>query len=359
MAKISVSDVQGEVDYEKTAKEFGIDSMHGFLKKLPDAPAMYRRGLVFGQRDFQQIYDATKNRRKFAVLTGVNPSGSLHLGNKLFIDQALYFQRCGADVIIPISNDETYVFHKADSLEKATENAVNNVIPDLIALGFEPKRTKIFISTKTLRIFELAIKISTKATFSTVKAVFGFNNDTNPGQIFYSIVQSAHILFPQTMGYRETVVPIGIDQDPYMRLVRDIADRLGMVKPSSTYHKFMPGLQGGKMSGSKPETCIYLTDSPEAARKKIMSAFSGGGGSLAEHRKSGGNPDVDVAFQYLRFMFEQDDKKLEEIRTSFKKGDMTSGELKGYTADRIEAFLRNHQKEREKANSKTDKFMID
>src|SRR3989344_675264 len=159
MAKISVSEVQGEVDYGETMKEFGIDSMDMYLKKLPDAPAMYRRGMVFGHRDFGRILEAMNKKKRFAVLTGVNPSGSLHLGNKLFIDQALYFQKCGADVIIPISNDETYVFHKADSLEKATENAINNVIPDLIALGFEPKRTKIFISTKTLRIFELAIKI--------------------------------------------------------------------------------------------------------------------------------------------------------------------------------------------------------
>ncbi|MBI2579960.1 MAG: tryptophan--tRNA ligase [Candidatus Aenigmarchaeota archaeon] len=359
MPKISVSEVQGEVDYGKAAKEFGIDPMDAYLKKLPEAPAMYRRGLVFGQRDFQRIFDAIKNRQKFAVLTGVNPSGPLHLGNKLFIDQALYFQKCGAHVFIPISNDETYVFHKAESVEKATENAVNSVIPDLVALGFEPKLTKIFISTKTLRIYDLAVKISTKATFSTVKSIFGFTNDTNPGQIFYSIVQSAHILFPQLNGFAETVVPIGIDQDPYMRLVRDIADKLSMVKPSSTYHKFMPGLQGGKMSGSKPETCIYLTDTPEAARKKLMSAFSGGGASLAEHRKSGGNPDVDVAFQYLRFMFEQDDRKLAEIEQKFRSGEMTSGELKNYAAEKITDFLRSHQKEREKAKSKMEKFMIE
>ncbi|MDI6721118.1 MAG: tryptophan--tRNA ligase, partial [Candidatus Aenigmarchaeota archaeon] len=158
---------------------------------------------------------------------------------------------------------------------------------------------------------------------------------------------------------RETVVPIGIDQDPYMRLVRDIADKLGMAKPSSTYNKFMPGLQGGKMSGSKPETCIYLTDTPETAKKKIVSAFSGGGASLTEHRRKGGNPDVDVAFQYLRFMFEEDDKKLAEIEHSFRKGDMTSGELKSYTADKIVSFLKNHQKEREKAKSKVDRFLID
>ncbi len=359
MAKISVSEVQGEVDYGETMKEFGIDPMDAYTKRLPDAPAMYRRGIVFGHRDFGRILEAINKKKRFAVLTGVNPSGSLHLGNKLFIDQALYFQKCGADVFIPVSNDETYVFRKAETLEKATENAMENVIPDLIALGFDPRHTKIFISTKTLRIYDLSVKISTKATFSSVKAIFGFNNDTNPGQIFYSVVQSAHILFPQLFGHKETVVPIGIDQDPYMRLVRDIADKLNMMKPSSTYHKFMPGLQGGKMSGSKPETCIYLTDAPETAKKKIMSAFSGGGASLAEHRKSGGNPDVDVAFQYLRFMFEQDDKKLSEIESAFRKGDMTSGELKAYAAERIMAFLANHQKEREKAKGKIDKFLIE
>ena len=359
MAKISVSEVQGDVDYESTMKEFGIDSMDMYLKKLPDAPAMYRRGMVFGHRDFGRILEAINKKKRFAVLTGVNPSGSLHLGNKLFIDQALYFQKCGADVFIPVSNDETYVFRKAETLEKATENAMEKVIPDIIAMGFDPRHTKIFISTKTLRIYDLSVKISTKATFSTVKSIFGFNNDTNPGQIFYSVVQSAHILFPQLFGHKETVVPIGIDQDPYMRLVRDIADKLNMMKPSSTYHKFMPGLQGGKMSGSKPETCIYLTDTPEAAKKKIMSAFSGGGASLAEHRKSGGNPDVDVAFQYLCFMFEQDDKKLADIERKFRSGEMTSGELKTYTAEKIMTFLADHQKEREKAKGKIDKFLIE
>src|SRR3989338_4895033 len=180
MAKMSVSEVEGEVDYNATMKEFGIDVMDPYQKKLQDAPAIYRRGLVFGQRDFARIFDAIKNKRRFAVLTGVNPSGASHLGNKLFIDQALYFQKC----------------------------------------------TKIFISTRTLRVYDLAVKISTKTTFSTVKAIFGFDNETNPGQIFYSVVQSAHILFPQLFGYKETVVPVGIDQDPYMRLVRDISEKM-------------------------------------------------------------------------------------------------------------------------------------
>lgn len=364
MSKISIDSVEGDINYKQTMKEFGIEPIGSYLKKLEahhELSLMYRRGMVIGQRDFGQIYNAIEHKKKFAVLTGVNPSGSLHLGNLLFLQQAIFFQKLGADVFIPVSNDETYVFRKAESIEKATENAMEMVIPDIIALGFDERKTKIFISTKTSRAYELAVKLSTKSTLSTLKAIFGFDNETNPGQIFYTIMQSAHILFPQLEefgGPIPVVVPIGIDQDPYMRLVRDMAEKIGMVKPSSTYHKFLMGLQGGKMSGSKPETCIYLSDSPEAARKKIMKAFSGGAGSLEDHRKHGGTPEIDVACQYLYCMFEESDKKAHEIIENYRKGKLTSGEAKKMLSDKVEKFLIEHHKKREKAKSKIDKYLI-
>lgn len=362
MAKITVDSVEGDINYEQTMKEFGIEPIENYLKKMDNLPIIYRRGIVIGHRDFGHIFSAIQHKKKFAALTGVNPSGSLHLGNLLFLQQALFFQKMGAEVFIPVSNDETYVFRKSESVEKATENAIERIIPDIIALGFEEKKTHIFISTKTSRAYELAIKLSAKTTFSTIKAVFGFGNDTNPGQIFYTVMQSAHILFPQLEefgGPKPVVVPIGIDQDPYMRLVRDVAEKSGFQKPSSTYHKFLIGLQGGKMSGSKPETCIYLSDSPEAARKKIMGAFSGGAGSLEDHRKHGGNPEIDVACQYLKFMFEENDDKLEDIFSSYKKGSLTSGEVKKMLAEKVMVFLEEHAHKREKARDRINKYLID
>lgn len=361
MAKITVSEVEGEINYEQLMKEFGISEIDEYLKKMKNLPPMYRRGVVFAQRDFQPIFDSIQKKKPFAVLTGFNPSGPPHLGNLLFLRQALFFQEQGADVYIPISNDETYVFRKAESIEAATSNAMEKVIPEIIALGFDPKKTKIFLSTQTAKAYELAVKLSTKTTLSTIKAIFGFEDETNPGQIFYTVMQSAHILFPQLKEYggpRPTVVPIGVDQDPYMRLVRDMAERAGFIKPSSTYHKFMPGLQGGKMSGSKPETCIYLTETPEGARKKIMRAFSGGAGTLEEQRKKGGNPDVDVACQYLYFMFEEDDKKIKGIFEDYRSGKLISGEVKALLADKVEKFLKDHQAKMEKATKLVDKFML-
>lgn len=361
MPRISVSEVEGEIDYEKLTKEFGVEPIEHYLKKMKGLDLLYRRGIVFAHRDFGAIFDCMKNKKPFAVLTGFNPSGTLHLGNLFFLKQALFFQKHGADVYIPVSNDETYVFRKTQDFGKTTKFAGEEVIPSMIALGFDPKKTKIFISTKTAKVYELAVKLSIKTTLSTIKAVFGFTDETNPGQIFYTVVQSAHILLPQLPefgGPRPTVVPIGIDQDPYMRLVRDMAEKVGMMKPSSTYHKFIPGLQGGKMSGSKPETCIFMNDEPAAARKKIMKAFSGGANTLEEHKKKGGNPDVDVSFQYLKFLFEEDDRKLAEIEASFRNGSMTSGELKNYLADKVEKFLKEHQQAREKARKKIGEFLL-
>jgi len=78
---------------------------------------------------------------------------------------------------------------------------------------------------------------------------------------------------------------------------------------------------------------------------------------MEEHRKLGGNPDIDVSFQYLRFLFEPDDKKLKKIYDDYKSGKMLTSELKNYLIDKINAFLKTHQKNREKAKKMIDKFI--
>ena len=68
--------------------------------------------------------------------------------------------------------------------------------------------------------------------------------------------------------------------------------------------------------------------------------------TLEEHKKYGGNTDIDVSFQYLRYHFEQDDQKLEEIKKDYESGKMTTGELKKYTIEKINEFLASHQQRR-------------
>ena len=160
-----------------------------------------------------------------------------------------------------------------------------------------------------------------------------------------------------------TVIPVGSDQDPHIRLARDVAQRIKAFKLmpiGATYHMFLPGLKGGKMSSSDPTSYIALTDSPEEAALKIKKyAFSGGQSTVEEHRKKGGNPDVDVSFQMLRYGLEPDDEKLANIAKEYRSGKMLTGELKQILIDKITTFLKKHNERRTKAEREVEAFIRD
>ena len=118
----------------------------------------------------------------------------------------------------------------------------------------------------------------------------------------------------------------------------DVAKKLKLLSPCSIIGKFIPPLVGieGKMSSSvSKQSTIFLTDDENTIRMKINKfAFSGAGGngSLEDHRKYGGNVDIDIPCQYLKF-FEMDDEKLNDIFKNFKEGKLTCGETKKILGD--------------------------
>jgi tryptophanyl-tRNA synthetase len=114
------------------------------------------------------------------------------------------------------------------------------------------------------------------------------------------------------------------------------------------------------MSASEESGTIYTTDSPETIKKKINKyAFSGGQPTVEEHRKLGGNPDIDVSYQYLRIFFEPDDKKLKQIHDDYKSGKLLTGELKAILIEKVTEFLKSHQQKREKAKGQLEKFLFE
>jgi len=157
-------------------------------------------------------------------------------------------------------------------------------------------------------------------------------------------------------------VPVGVDQLNHINLTRDIAQRMkseyNFIPPSATFNKLLPGLNGGKMSSSEPNNAIFLTDSPKEVELKIKKyAFSGGQPTIQEHKNKGGNPDIDVSFLYLKFLFEPDDKKLEKIYQDYKSGKLLTSELKEITIEKINSFLKQHQQKKEKAKKQLGKFL--
>jgi tryptophanyl-tRNA synthetase len=150
-------------------------------------------------------------------------------------------------------------------------------------------------------------------------------------------------------GVNLTLVPVAVDQDPHVRVSRDVAAkaRYPVAKPGALLGKFLPNLAGpGKMSSSEGEA-IYLTDDADVVEEKVLAhAYSGGRDSVEEHREHGGDPSVDVAFQYLRFFFERDDDRLAALAERYRRGDLLSGELKLAAVDAITEFLNAHQRRR-------------
>jgi tryptophanyl-tRNA synthetase len=124
---------------------------------------------------------------------------------------------------------------------------------------------------------------------------------------------------------------------------------------------FLPPLSGpGKMSttGASKDSTIFMSDDAKTIRQKVMRyAFSGGKDTVEEHRKHGGNPDVDMAFQWLRY-FEPDDEKLADIRKQYISGELLSGELKQILVDTIVPIITAHQERREAARKLLHSVML-
>lgn len=356
-------EVSGEIDYNKLIKDFGVEVLNPeIMNKLKDAPPVLRRGLYFTHRDLPLFVADAEKGKKVSIVSGRGPSEKMHLGHLIPFIVVKYLQdKYDCNVFIPISDDEKFFFKKDLTQEQAEEYAKDNII-DLIALGFNPKKTFIHADFEYTKIYKYASLIAKRINLSTAKAVFGFEGESNLGMIFFPAMQSAHIYLPQFLhGSHRTLVPIGIDQDPYMRILRDVADKLNFIKPSALHSKFLPSLSGNTKMSSSDSTndVIYLTDTPEEVKKKINKyAFSGGKATLEEHRKHGGNPDIDISFQYLKYLFEEDDKKLKKIESDYKSGKLLSGELKAILIDKINIFLKQHQKNREKAKKDISKFIL-
>jgi tryptophanyl-tRNA synthetase len=359
-------EVKGKIDYTKLITEFGIVPMKE-LPKIFNDNLLFRRKIVFAHRDMQKILETVKDKKKFIVMTGLMPTGKFHLGHMLVVNQLIFYQKLGAKIYIAVADIEAYNA-RGQSLEESRRIALEQYLTNYIALGLKPANCEVYFQSerskdakKSNAYYRLQNMLAKYATFNEFKAVYG---EISPGKMISALLQVSdmlHVQLPEFEGASSTIIPVGIDQDPHIRLARDISQHVKDFKfnqISSTYNLFMPGLSGGKMSSSDINSFIALTDSPKEVETKIKKyAFSGGKDTIEEHRRLGGNPEVDVSFQYLKFFFEPDDKKLQKIYDNYKSGKMLTSELKQILINKINDFLKEHQKKRKFAEKQINKFL--
>jgi tryptophanyl-tRNA synthetase len=366
MATVTPYDVEGKVDYDRLISEFGIQKLTSKelerIKKITKEIHPYlRRGIFFAHRDINWCLEEYEKGNKFFLYTGCGPSGPIHLGHLTIWYFAKWLQeKFGAELWFQFTDDEKYLF-KDKSWDEIQQWTYENML-DVAAVGFDPKKTHFLIDTKHAGImYPEAIKVAKKITFSTIKSAFGFTDSNNIGSIFYTSMQTVPVFLPNVLRKenRPCLIPLGVDQDPHFRLSRDVIEKLGYHKPAVLHCKFMAPMTGqeGKMSSSNAQTAILSTDDAKTVKNKINKyAFSGGQATVEEHRKKGGNPEVDVAYQWLRY-FEEDDHKLEQWYKDYRAGKILSGEMKALLIERVNLFLQAHQERRRSASKMLDKLI--
>jgi len=424
-------------DYEELLTNFGIERFdESMWKDLPNPHRLLRRGVVFGHRDFGRIKRAISEGKPWVILTGLMPSGKMHLGHKMVIDQVRYYQDLGADIFIAVADMEAYATRNI-SFEKSKKIAAEEYISNYIALGLDPEKCQVYFQSKREEVKQLAYIFGRKINWSQLVATYGFNSSTNMAHAYAPLIQAGDILHVQLEkfgGVRPTLVPVGVDQDPHLRLCRDIArafrffnvDRArdgrigvflkteqdvkklldvaenvvkgyglrdieriddyraiylndakdediepldeeiaraeaenggyGFIQPSSTYHRLMMGLDGGKMSSSRPESAIFLSDDEGTVRRKVLSAKTGGKVSLEEQRKYGGEPEKCMVYELFLYHLIEDDRELLDIYNRCKNGELICGECKKKAIQLLNDIL--HEIREKKGDKEEIKRMI-
>ncbi len=446
----------GIEDYSKLFEEFGIQSFENLLPYTPDPCPYMRRRIIFGHRGYEPVLDAIVNKKPFSVMSGFMPSGKIHLGNKMVMEEIIWHQRMGGDAFVGIADMEAHSV-RGTSWRDCRRVGIDEYLLSLIALGFEPDG-HIYFQSECSPVRDLAFELGMKTNISELSAIYGFSGETSIAHLQSALVQSADILQPQIAEYhgpKPVVIPVGADQDPHIRLVRGLASKMrmfkcevrtststeqhlsthrtddahtshyevyerkgqyisvrgksapppalsaiaetisgmgydvkqyeehvdvaadasvfdalesivrtieiefggyGFVPPAATYHRFMSGITGGKMSSSVPDSIIALTEKPEEAATKVRKAKTGGRMTLEEQKKLGGDPDQCSVYELLLFHLIPDDREVAEIYNECRAGTRICGACKANAAVLMADFLREHQELREIARERLDEY---
>ncbi|MCU4802197.1 tryptophan--tRNA ligase [Halobacteria archaeon HArc-gm2] len=223
-------------DYRKLFAEFGIEEFDEILEEVPNPHYLMRRGVIFGHRDYRPVATAMREGEEFAALSGFMPTGDPHIGHKLVFDEIIWHQQQGGDAYALIADLEA---HSARGLswDEIDEHSRNYLL-SLLALGFDPDEGELYRQSDNREVQDLAFELGAEANFSEMGAIYDFDGETDISHMQSVVTQMADILYPQLEEPKPTVIPVGPDQDPHMRLARDLASRMRYFGVTRAYAGF-------------------------------------------------------------------------------------------------------------------------
>ncbi len=272
------------------------------------------------------------------VLSGIQPSGALHIGN--------YFGAIRQYIALQEGNEAFYFvadYHALTSVRdpERLSKYVFDVIADLLALGLDPRRTTLFVQSDVPETTELAWLLTTVTPMGWLEKCVSYKDKVQQGLpadhglFAYPILQAADILL-----YDADVVPVGQDQKQHLEITRDVAERFNHVygdvfklpKPHILESvAVVPGIDGRKMSKSYDNT-IEIFDDPKTILKKCKKIVTDS--TPVEAPK---DPDRDNLFQLFKLFAGADE--VAEFDRRYREGGIGYGEVKVRLAALIAEFF--------------------
>ncbi|MGQ4874833.1 MAG: tryptophan--tRNA ligase [Promethearchaeia archaeon] len=347
-----------EADYERLISEFGIERIDDVIRQNLKNNRFIRRKIIFGHRSLQNIFKAIEQNKPWAVMSGIKPSGPFHLGTLTTALEIVEFQKMGAKAYYCIADIESWE-DNGIPYQESEKDAVDN-LADILALGldYNPEKAYIWRQSKEPIVKDVCFKVGRLVTQNMLNAIYG---EKPFGLYLAALIQVGDITLPQIKdGSQPVIVPVGIDQDPHIRLTRDLTRRYykEFFLPGATYHKLLAGLDGTeKMSKRNPNSYFTFNEPLESIEKKIKGAFTGGRRNRKEQQELGGQPQICMIYKILMYHFEPDDEKLAKEFEACVKGELMCGDHKRTCIERVIKFIKEHREKKEKLIDKAREIL--
>ena len=276
------------------------------------------------------IAGSNRDAQNMRILSGIQPSGPLHIGN--------YFGALKQFIDLQSANDAYYFvadYHALTSVRNAPQlqSYTFDVIVTMLSLGLDPEKSTLFVQSDVPETTELAWLLSTVTPMGWLEKCVSYKDKIEQGLpaehglFAYPALQAADILL-----YDADLVPVGQDQKQHLEITRDIAERFNRVYGGGTdvfrlpkphileAVAVIPGLDGRKMSKSYNNT-IDIFDDPAVIRKKVKKFVTDS--TPVEAPK---NPDTCALFNLYKLFAPPDD--LGEVERRYREGGIGYGEVK-------------------------------
>ena len=314
-----------------------------------------------------------KNNNPKIILTGDRPTGRLHLGHYVgSLKRRVELQNSGEfDKIFIMIADAQALTDNADNPEKVRQNIIE-VALDYLACGLDPEKATLFIQSQISELCELTFYYMDLVTVSrlqrnpTVKSEIqmrNFETSIPVGFFTYPISQAADIT-----AFKATTVPVGEDQEPMIEQCREIVRKFNSVYgealvepeillPDNKACLRLPGTDGKAKMSKSLGNCIYLSDTPEEVKKKVMSMYTDPNHIQVSDP---GQVEGNTVFTYLDAFSSDEDfaeflpdyKNLDELKDHYRRGGLGDVKVKKFLLNVINKELepiraRRHEYEKD------------